>query len=746
MARTREETIRTYLKGVVCVVLFSFALLQGVTFAEGISGSMELGYSAGNSTSNTIQGASTKSTSELFQQRYRLFYNRNLFPNLRWNVGGTVEKTATTTRMDGADSEGTNTRVAPSTDLLLSTPFVSAGIGFSKIEEKQDSGGSSTTAVRDVYFASLGLRPSELPSLNISFQHADTYDKDHTSADRMSDTLALSSRYSPLRGLDLGYQGNYSSVTDKLTNFRVDTESHSGRISYAGQLLQNRVSLSTSYNITQFTTETISSGGGEVSFQEFPATGMSAIDDLPATAVDDALAATPDLINNVANTGPTSLNFNIGFLDGLDTRTRNFGLDFGVGNDKEINTLYVSVSDAVNISSVADFFSWEVYVSTDTADAFALRHWTQQPVTAVSFNPFDRRFEIKFQNVKTRLIKAVTHPLPAAAPLSGNISYKNIFVTELQAFIRKSAADLEKKSVQVSQTYDLNVRTRLFNSPLLFHDLYYWLAETNSGSASRHILSNGLSLTHTFNRIFSGGARVAVEESSDQAGNKTAYLTSASLRAVPLKTLSHNLVFSSRDEEREGQKSNNRSVFLNNLLEVYQGMNLILSEGVSSSTSETGQTTDSTTLTYGANIVPHRTLSASLYLSDSKTTQSGGGKSPTESSTQRSDLSLAYRPFETVYLSYAYGILKASGREPSTVQSYGIAWSPFPDGAIQFNIAYAESLLSDNASKTSFLTPSMRWRLNSKVFLTLSYLASKSESALQTSETRSFDANVTVTF
>lgn len=735
------------MKLATCIVFFfTLAFCPNAARAEGLSGSMELNYSTGNSVSDTPQGATAKFSSKSFQQRYRLSYDRSFYPNLHWNAGATVEKEDASSSGGELEARSTNTRVAPATDLTLSARYINAGIGFRRNEERQSSGDVSATNVRDSYFANLGLRPDDLPNLDVSFQRNNSYDKDRISENRLNDAITLSSRYSPIKGLDLGYQGSFTSASDLLTDFRVDTETHSGRATYAGKALKNRITFGSSYSITQNKTAVASAGKGEVVTQEFAATGLAGIDEPPAMAADDALAAAPDLINNITATGAASLNLNIGFQNGLDLRTRNFGLDFGIGSNKEINTLFVYVSDAVDIAAVANFFTWEVYTSADAADPFALRHWTQQSVTAVSFNPFDRRFEIKLPRVTARFFKAVTRPLPATAPQAGNIALANIFVTELQALISKPVSEVPKKSSQTSQTYDLSVRTRLLNYPLLAHDFYYWTTETNQGGAARHLLANGISATHTFNRIFSGSARIAREDSTEPTGDRVAYAYSASVRAAPLPTLSHNLSVSRREEDAAGQKSDSASLFLNNMLELYRGVNLTLSEGVSNSTSATGQKSNSLILNYGANIIPHPTLTATLYYSDTKTKQTGGDQGDSESATKRMDLSLAYRPFPLLYFSYSYSVAQASGKEKSTLQSYGTTWSPFPSGAVQFNISYAESLQSDNVSKNSSLTPSLRWNINARTYLTLSYLATKSDSQSQTSKTESFNANFTMFF
>lgn len=733
----------------VCIGALSFLVLfQSPVFADGINGTMELNYNASNSSSTTDQGSSTKSSSDSFQQRYRLSFDKSLYPNLKWSAGGTFEKNDGTASTDGIETTSASTKFAPRTDLTLKTPFINAGVGFNRIEEKQSSSGTSQTNFRDTYFANLGLRPVELPNLNISFQRANTYDKDRATVDRTNDSLSLNSRYSPLKGLDLGYQGNFNSSSDLLKDLRVEAESHRGRATYSLQMLRNRVSINAGYDISQNTTKVISvgAGEGEIISPELPIAGLAGIDDPPAVATDDALPVMPDLINNLTGSGPANIALNIGFLNRLDTRTRNFGVDFGIGNDREVNTLYVYVSDAVNIITVADSFAWEVYAGSDSTDSFALRHWTLQPITSVIFNPFDRRFEIKFPNVKTRLLKAVTRPLSVTTPAAGNSSFENIFVTEIQTFIRKPVGDVPKKDTKTSQTYDFNVRTRLFNYPLISHDLYYSHTGTNKDGTDRQTLTNGLSLTHTFNRILSGGARISREDGSDSEAKRVAYLYSATLQATPLKTLSHNLAVSLRSDEVSGEKSSNWSIFLNNMIELYEGVNLVLSEGFSNSIAATEQKTSSTIMTYGINIIPHRTFSATLYYSDTKAKQSGGNREDSDSSSQRTDLSLAYHPFQTLYLTYSYGLTQSTGKKSNTTQNYGTTWSPFPDGTIQFNIAYTETLQSDNESKNTSLSPSLRWNINKRIYLTLTYLSLKNESQLQTSQTDSFSANLTVSF
>ena len=717
-------------------VLAYALVMRGSAMADGISGSVEFNYNALDAKTSDATGLSTESKQSSILERYNLNLGRTIYPYLKLRAGGLFEKTFTNITTDDADTRSSITKISPSVDLTLSNPFVTAGAGYNKREEKQDTRGlPSSTTIRDTYNALFGLRPEGLPTLDTLFMRTDTYDKARLFQNNENDFFSLSSRYKPVKDLDLRYQFTSNDAKNLLNDVNAKVLTHTGRATYAGQFFNNRISLSSSYNISRQETGITSGGAGEVPLQLFPFFGLSAINDTPAMG---ALDPNQALIDGDLN---ASSGINIGqpSIPGNDMRFRNMGLDFV--NSTEVNTLYVKVDPTIEMPTVvADTFVWAVYTSPDNLT------WNVHPITAAPFNPFEHRFEIDFTNVTTRYIKVVTQPLDVIVPVPLGFDRSNINVTELQAFIRTPAAtETIRRTIQI---YDLSMRAKILDVPYLYYDFYYWYTKTEPAGLTRYILSNGLSLSQRLSRVFTGTARIAREDGEETAGKRVSYVYSASLMAIPLPTLSHSLVMSGRTESIAGRSSDTSSVFLNNSAELYRGVNVNLSGGVSSSTSETNQKTDNTVLTFGASLVPYHTMTMTVSYSDTATKQSGGEGDMEATSThgRRGDASVAFNPWTTVYLFSSIGVVSEKDKQTSTVQNYAGTWSPFPGGSLQFNFSYTKNLRSDDDGTDTVITPSIRWKFIRRAFLDVSYLMLRSESLSQTIESKSFNANLKMSF
>ncbi len=139
-------------------------------------------------------------------------------------------------------------------------------------------------------------------------------------------------------------------------------------------------------------------------------------------------------------------------------------------------------------------------------------------------------------------------------------------------------------------------------------------------------------------------------------------------------------------------------------------------------------------------------MTLTLSYSDTNTNTSGGGKPNSSTFSRTGDVTLAYNPFDTVRLFVSLGITSESGRKTDFLQNYGINWSPFPEGNLQFNINYNENLRSADNSKERVFTPSVRWKITRKIFLDMSYLMIKTSSQSEKSDTNGFNTSLKVFF
>ncbi len=701
-------------------------LFARVASADSLRAIVDLGYAKDDMKTTDSAGGTTQANSNIFTQRYRLFMNKSFFPNLSLDAGGLFERVQTDSDTGGAGTTAIDTKTRPYFDLRLTTPLYQAGVGYSRREgELKATGVPSTTDVNDEWHVIAGWKPDGFPDWSVRLNEVDTFDKARIFEDTTTKQAIVIGHYA-YKGLDLRYQPSYRDTVSRIDGIETKEVTQSGRALYSGTFFRNRTTLSASYEITNVATEIVASGTGEVSFPLFPLAGLSALDDTPT---DGALDLNPALVDGNLAAG-AGLNLGLPPAGG-DTRARNMGLDFGISS--ETNTLFVWI-DRELPPEIATAFSWTIYTSSDNLN-WAL----QATVFPAPFGPFQNRFEIRFPNVTARFIKVVTRPLSLGVPRA--LEFPDIFVTEIQAFVRRPAADVRGKTTHTSQTATADIRTRILDNPSLFYELSFFLVGTNPPSQTRYTVTNGLSMTHRFSNIFSASGRVTREDIDDPAQRGAAYTYSASLEATPVKTLRHLLLFSGRNEQLGAGSQDRYSLFLRNNAQLYRGIGVSLDGGLSRTTSDTGEEQNSTNLVFGATIAPHRTLTLALNFTGTTTDRTGGGKPDQTTVDRRGDASLAYRPFPTLYLLASVSRVEREDIR-DTLQSYAVNWSPFPSGALQFNFAFEQELAARDNSKTRSIRPSLRWNVTKSIILDMSYRLLKTESRVETVDDNTFSTNL----
>ncbi len=715
------------------VLMILFVLLPRIVWAQGIfqgiSGLLEFNYSSLTSKTKDATGVTTKTDTTSYNPRFTLNIDTKIYPNLKLHAGGIAELIKTDFESSGINTKTTVTRFRPYIDLTLETPLYKAGLGYIMRQEKTKTEDSpSVTLVNEEYYAILGWRPEGLPNLDLRLRRTNNFDEEKVLRDTKEDSVNLISKYS-FKGFQVNYTGTYIHTVDDLNDLDVELLTHNGRIAYGGSFLNKRVTVNTTYDIFHQQVKTASEGTGFITLQVFPFAGLSKIDDtLPPLTL--ALDPNPALVD-----GNTTASSGIDLISNLPLTRRQLGFDFL--NAAEVNQLLVWVDRDLS-APIASSFSWDIFISDDNLN------WTQWagPITA-SFGPFQNRFEINFPNIlpARRYIKVVTTPLlrtPLVPP--------NIFVTELQAFLKRPAAEGQEKTRRTSHTYNLDAKARILDNPVLFYDFYYFFNKVLPDSRKRYNFSNGFSVNHRFNKIFSGTARVAREDGEEDDEKRVTYVYNASITADPLKTLRNSLVFSGREEEIEGRPNNTRSIFLYNTAQLYQGIDVNLNGGLNFLEQETGEKARDIVINFGANIVPHRTMTLGLNYSDIMSRRRGGERGTFSTSSRRLDLSLNYNPFRTLYFLAFIQVIAEKGEDIQTIQNYSVNWSPFPDGALQFNFTYNENLRSEDKAKERNFIPNLRWNITKRSYIDLSYQIISSESKVQKVNSQVISSNLKIFF
>jgi hypothetical protein len=722
--------------------------------AELVSGSVDLVYSTFHAKDTDATGLSTQTNGTTYFQRYNLSFSRLLYPQLTLQAGGSFDKSITVAEMDDVQTRSTAIEVMPNASLVFFNPFVTSGVGWSRREEKTDSGGASPrTEFQDSKNAFLLFRPEGLPTLNLQFTRSNRYDKERQAENTTSDDFSLNSAYVPVKNLNLSYNAILDKTENKIRETTTTTEQQSGRASYSRQFFKNRVAFTSDYVHTSTVSET-SSGHGELKLPLFPFAGLSAISTFntpppalpPSPILGAPLSPNQPLIdgNLTASTG-----MNIGQSLSLppvnDTRFREVGLDFVTPT--AVNTLDVFVVlNQVNQTlpaSVADNFTWNIYTSPDN------QTWTlyQAGLKAV-FDPFSNRFEISFPDVTTRYIMVAVQPLSISVVAPTGTDVSNIFITELQAFIRKPSTLGGGKFSSTSELYDLNVRASLLNDPMLVYNMYYTHMKNDPGYAT-YTLGNSLSLSKPLSQALTGTARVAREDSGGGAPGASTrnYLYSAALMATPLPTLSSTLVMSGNRLEASDSTSTSNSLFLNSSAQLYRGIDVNLSGGESHLSSSLGSDSENTMINVGASLVPHRNMTISLNYGVTTSRSSLKGVERPILRTNTASTSVAYKPVETVYLFYSISEFSTTNAPRQTAQNYSATWSPFSSGTLQVFLSYTENIQSGAGESFSRLkSAGFSWRVGPRINLSTGYSIAKSESVSQISESKSFNTNLTMSF
>jgi hypothetical protein len=323
-----------------------------------------------------------------------------------------------------------------------------------------------------------------------------------------------------------------------------------------------------------------------------------------------------------------------------------------------------------------------------------------------------------------------------------------VYVTETRSFLRIAESTQSTSNETVSHLLNLGGRIRIYDPGDVNYEFFYNYSKSDTDffSSTRYTISNALRAQHRFNRILTGSARVGREDSSEVDDTRTAYLYSASLQATPLPLLTHTLVYSGRNESADNGDSSSHSLYLNNFASPYRGVDLSLSAGYSTNSSDTGQTTDSLTLSIGTSLVPNPKLSINMNYAASNIKQSGGNAVNPDTTTHRGDLSVSYNPVRSVFLHGSVGIFAETDKDTTTTQSFGGSWGILRDGSLQLNFSYNENYNQVNNQKERTIVPSLRWNIRPGSHLDVSYLISSNSTDTEDDDFTSLSALLRIGF
>jgi hypothetical protein len=713
------------------VILLFDALLLSTARADGVRFNSDLLYTNSSTTTKLkATGESIDSDFDRFDQRYNLNVTKRFFPYLSFETGAIYEFNQLTSKTEGNKVDIDEEILRPYVELNLDNPFYNAGAAVrTRRREEKITGLPKTRADRDEFTGSVGMTPGELfPNWNLRYTHVHTYDDPET-IDQIQQTLLLDSSWRPWESLNLDYTYTRVDSDERTLDFDTLQQTHFGRIGYAQNFWDRRLSLNTAYSINYNKFE-FSSDTGFVENPLLRSAGLSALDNTPEDG--PALSANDALIdgNVIASAG-----LDIGTA-GDQTQQVNIGLDFGFPQAVDQIRIWV---DRQLSTIVANSFSWAVYTSPDNTD---LSTWSlAATVSPATFPTFDNRFEIVFPTVNTRFIKVVTRPLSPTVPSAAD--FTNIFVTEMQAFITQTGTSATTETSVTDHNYTLNLRGRLSDRTIVNYNLLYSQQDIDPDDDQRTQLSNSAYLNHTFDNVFSANVNGQVTDTSVLDDDRTNYNYGASLRAAWLRTFDQSLTYTGRYEDSDLGTAYQNSIFLRSNSILYQGWSAFLDLGYTWEEIFSGERITSSIIRPGTSIQPHRTLDLNLNFQFRRSEQSGADIGPEDES--KWDVQAFYTPFSTLSFFARVNGIHRDG-ESDTFQQYTINWSPFPDGDLQFFFTFNEVLISENNQKQTVVGPGLKWRIGRHINLDMSYNWTTDDSDIQKIESNIFNSELKLIF
>ncbi|HKQ61461.1 MAG TPA: hypothetical protein VJS92_09210 [Candidatus Polarisedimenticolaceae bacterium] len=695
-------------KGCRAAFLIAALAAAAAARADELTGYVEFVWSDAESLLDDGTTTPIENDTRLFQQRYSLNLAHRLLPNLDLSVGGLFEHADTRVVSSGFRSDVQNRLFYPYASLALRTARYSAELAFERqLERDTVEGAPPARSQRDVYRASFAWSPPRLPVSRLEAFRTQERVGTPLQLARTDDIVQLTSDYR--RGSVYAlYRGYVDRLDDRIQESSIDTTSHSARLRYGRSWRHGRIAFSGDVGVDYRKTHIVS-GAGEIEFPLAPVAGLFALDDTPEN---DALGANPLVAdgNRAASAG-----IDLGLpAPTEDDRPRNIGLD--LGTETPFNTLRLWVDRALP-PEIAGALTFSVYVSVDQDDT-----WTLALAAAPApFGQFDNRFELRTPNLSARYVKIVVAPLAATVPLAPN--FPDIFVTELEGALRRPAADVDSSAT--GERVTLSLRTRLVEREAFYYEAAYFLLDS-SIAPGRATLSNGLSWSRKLASIYALAARLARLDTDENGEDVVTHTLSASLGVQPLPTLRHNLVVSGSSFERSTGRRSFASVVLTNFLEVRRGIELGVTAGRTRSLDEQDRTATTRVLTVGATFVPHPTTTVTASLQDRAVEGTGSGGAISRD-TRAAELAVAWRPYPALYLFGSHRADRNSDQPHRDTDEFNLSWAPFPDGALQFNLGYGETLRTAPETRLRRFVPSVRWNVTPAIYAEFSYSRLRSE-------------------
>ncbi|HEX5041633.1 MAG TPA: hypothetical protein VFV75_01945 [Candidatus Polarisedimenticolaceae bacterium] len=662
------------------------------------------------STTNTFSGLPVlQSDTRSVGERVNVTWTRALWPRLFLWTGGTFDRGDVSLSGDVLGRESTVTELRPFFGLRRTGPRQNAQVLWTRDQRRTESDPFVPTEVtHDSLFAAYNWTPVRGPRTRATYTH-DTSQDNLGTTDLASDLadLSLVQDFGQDR-FRASYRGTYTAQDDAIVRTEAKTVAHRGALQYDDVFAAQRIWLHSEYVVARRDTTLSSEGVGELVEPVFAVAGLSARD---ATPLDGPLTPLPSLVDDDTL---TATGIDLG-LPGPGDDTTPWSLGVDLGDVLGFDSLDVYVDRTIERPSVISAFTWRLYLSDDNLT------WTpSQVLTATRFDGFQRRFELRLAPVSTRFAKLVVAPLTPGVPFA--TEFPDLFVTELRVGRRLTVPGATIDTADTTQTLQADARARLLSHRDLFYEGSFRGTES-TGQAARWRASNGLSYVQPFAEVWTVSARAAYEQEHRATVDRTGLVYASSLAVSPVPRLRWTASFSGRQERIDnGLTSEQNSVFLYGTAGLYDGVDVQLGVGRSYLTDTFGRTTVADQIDVSATIVPRPELTFGLLYSDTSSSRvSGDVLGFFDLFTRAAEVNAAWTPFPTTYLYGSYRLEWRTDLDRDQVTNVVLSWAPFPLGDFRMSFSYNQIQRTLLDSDERSYGPSLRWDLNRRSYLQLSY-------------------------
>lgn len=710
--------VRTVRAFVVFSFLF-FLTAHSLWAEDDIHGSAHLTY-----ISRDTETDGQKENDWQFTQVYNMGVRKAFTPKLGFSADLDVNVTES--------NEAKTTRVAPDLRLDVNNEYFDANTGYRLNERGLDvltMVSDETRRTTESWNANMSTKSEKYPKIRLRYNQDRDYD--HLAVretDTKTNDFSGSADYA-FRFFDFYYEYRNNQSDDYVDESFQETDIHEGRVSFRRSFLDNRLTASASYSITDRDTET-RTGGQDVDVDEIQrADGGLWVRDNRVIPDPTAIQLDPkaDLVDGNKTTSTT---IDIGVT--ANENRQNIGVEFNA--PKDVEKIYLYTEEPGN-SFDATQFTWAVYhADNNTGNA---GEWTQITASAtVVYDDDENRFEIAFTQTRARYFKVVN------AQNDGN----SLMVTEIEAYdVTTFAAFTTTKDERTLETYQANLGYK----PLDWLSFTYDFTKddqdkkTDGEKTRRETHNVSGRVERDLHKYLSAWAqyrrRWAFDTETDDTTTDTLLVHFLS---SPLDTLNTDLSFNHTVSKEESEtQSRTSSALLQVTAKLREGAdldvdgNIVRTKNLMSDTKTTTRSIDS-----NLRLALTKMLTAELeYNRDWTETEQPSGETDEETSFGKT--TLYWRPSHEFYLRGSYGFVRdeKTGDE-TTQQQYNLNW--LVTEKMQLDMGYT---LDKNDTDTQSYTSNLSWNLSRVLTLRFGYDWSRQEAETIT-KTQTFTTDLSARF